>query len=90
MNIKDKRSVKKLNKWLKKFRFLSFLEANISIIFDRESSRVMSECTLITESETKKQLVKQLVLTALKHFVLGGLKHFVLTQLDCQKRHSHE
>ena len=58
----------------------------------------MSECTLITESETKKQLVKQLVLTALKHFVLGGLKHFVLTalkhfvltQLDCQKRHSHE
>jgi len=66
----------------KKFRFPFFLEANISTTFDRESLRVMSERALITESETKKQLVKQLVLT--------GLKHFVLTQLDCQKRHSHE
>ena len=42
----------------------------------------MSECAFITESETKKQLVKQLVLT--------GLKHFALTQLDFQKRRSHE
>ncbi len=66
----------------KKFRFPFFLEANISTTFDRESLRVMSERALITESETKKQLVKQLVLT--------GLKHFVFTQLDCQKRHSHE
>ena len=39
--------------------FLSFLEANISITFDRESLRVMSECALITESETTKKLVKQ-------------------------------
>ena len=66
----------------KKFRFPFFFGANISTTFDRESLRVMSECALITESETKKKLVKQLV--------LNGLIHFVLTQLDCQKRHSHE
>jgi hypothetical protein len=66
------------------------LEANISIKFDRESIRAMSECTLITKSKTTKQLVKQLVLTGFKHFVLGGLKHFVLTQLTYQERHSLE
>ncbi len=54
MNIKGKRSVIKLNKWLKNSGFLSFLEADISTTFDRESLRVMSECALITESETKK------------------------------------
>jgi hypothetical protein len=39
---------------LKNLSFLSFLEANISIKFDRVSLRAISKCSLIIESEESR------------------------------------
>ncbi len=52
------------------------MEANISIIFDRESLRVMSECTLITESETNKTIGETVGSDCLETFCFGWLETF--------------